>query len=459
MLQYLLAIVVGFTLLACTNGTKKPDAPERYGWLHNTPLYGDVKQVEIHIYNNERDFEEVYHFNINGDVVQVSDALSYTYHYFPNGNCREVQCTDHGRPWSSYQKKFSYNAHGHKSKEVRYDNDKNELGTTAYTYDADGRLIQESDYTPVSSPVSYTYDAAGNLSEKVCYYDSNGKVWYKTTYAYDPAGNCIEECLFNAKGGLESKSTYLYDKEGNQIEVNNYGPLDELAWKSSYTYDSYGNIIEEITTGEVEQRIIYQITYRSESLKDVEAPQYLCDLAKEWDLTDRVETWYEQATTHNNAAAQCLLGVLHHDGEGIAQDLTEACAWYHKAAEQGHPLAQNNLGYCYQQGQGVTQDLTTAVIWYRKAAEQGLPEAQNNLGKCYKSGEGVPKNYQVAFQWYMKAAEQGHAGAQNNVGVCFYEGKGVPRSFTTAKYWYRKAIEQGNETAKLNLEILEEEGY
>ena len=69
MLQYLLAIVVGFTLLACTKGTKKPDAPERYGWLHNTPLYGDVKQVEIHIYNNERDFEEVYHFNINGNAT------------------------------------------------------------------------------------------------------------------------------------------------------------------------------------------------------------------------------------------------------------------------------------------------------------------------------------------------------------------------------------------------------
>jgi TPR repeat protein len=43
--------------------------------------------------------------------------------------------------------------------------------------------------------------------------------------------------------------------------------------------------------------------------------------------------------------------------------------WYRKAADQGHARAQCNLGLMYANGQGVAQDHATATTWLRKAAD------------------------------------------------------------------------------------------
>ena len=72
--------------------------------------------------------------------------------------------------------------------------------------------------------------------------------------------------------------------------------------------------------------------------------------------------------------------------------LAQGVEWCHKAAEQGFAQAQCNLGVMYANGDGVPQDAAQAVEWYRKAAEQGLAMAQYNLGYMYAKGEGVPKD-------------------------------------------------------------------
>ena len=43
-----------------------------------------------------------------------------------------------------------------------------------------------------------------------------------------------------------------------------------------------------------------------------------------------------------NAEAQTYLGVMHRDGQGVAQDYAEALRWYRMAADQGHAAAQYN---------------------------------------------------------------------------------------------------------------------
>ncbi len=78
--------------------------------------------------------------------------------------------------------------------------------------------------------------------------------------------------------------------------------------------------------------------------------------------------------------AQCNLGLMYFNGEGVPQDFTEAEKWWCMAAEQGHAEAQFNLGVMYANGLGVTQDFAEAVKWYRKAAEQGDTDAQDKLG-------------------------------------------------------------------------------
>ena len=50
------------------------------------------------------------------------------------------------------------------------------------------------------------------------------------------------------------------------------------------------------------------------------------------------------------------------------------------AVDQGHAGAQCNLGAMYANGQGVPQNFKEALVWYRKAADQGDAGAQFNLG-------------------------------------------------------------------------------
>ena len=76
------------------------------------------------------------------------------------------------------------------------------------------------------------------------------------------------------------------------------------------------------------------------------------------------------AAERGAARAQFILGNMHHNGEGMAQDYAEAARLYRLAAEQGYAKAQSNLGWMYKNGHGVEQDDAEAARWYRLAAEQ-----------------------------------------------------------------------------------------
>ena len=75
------------------------------------------------------------------------------------------------------------------------------------------------------------------------------------------------------------------------------------------------------------------------------------------------------------------LGVLYHNGQGIAQDYVRAREWYEKAAANGNAIAMNNLGTLYAYGHGVAQDYAKAREWYEKAAANGDKDAKAQLDK------------------------------------------------------------------------------
>ena len=117
------------------------------------------------------------------------------------------------------------------------------------------------------------------------------------------------------------------------------------------------------------------------------------------------------------AYAQFSLGMMHNNGEGVAQDYKEAMKWCRLAAEQGHTKAQHNIGWMYYIGEGVAQDYKEAMKWFRLAAEQGIEEAvrsQNNLGWMYDQGLGVIQDNVVAHMWYNIAVSNGDETAKNN---------------------------------------------
>ena len=159
----------------------------------------------------------------------------------------------------------------------------------------------------------------------------------------------------------------------------------------------------------------------------------------------------EQKAVSGDAAAQCGLGLIYKEGQGIPPDDTQAAFWFRKAAEQGNSNAEYMLGNLYLNGAGVPKDETQAVFWYRKGVEQDDAEAQDALGDIYDSGRGVSRDYAEAALWYRKAAEQDDSDAQDSLGNLYYKGQGVPQDDAQAATWFRKAAEQGDAEAQYHL--------
>jgi hypothetical protein len=88
------------------------------------------------------------------------------------------------------------------------------------------------------------------------------------------------------------------------------------------------------------------------------------------------------------------------------QDQAEAFELYRIAAEQGVAGAQCRLGVMYAEGQGVAQNDRESVRWFQLAAEQGDGEAQAGLGLAYGTGRGVPRDVVASHMWMTLAAAQ-----------------------------------------------------
>ena len=123
--------------------------------------------------------------------------------------------------------------------------------------------------------------------------------------------------------------------------------------------------------------------------------------------------------------------------------------------EKGKAWAQCMLGQMYRNGDGVDQSYQQARELYKMAAHQGFASAQYTLGVMYEHGHGVDQNYERAAEYYKAAARQGMAQAQYGLGVLYYEGQGVEQSIETARAWWMKAAEQGFEDAINGLQALD----
>ena len=77
--------------------------------------------------------------------------------------------------------------------------------------------------------------------------------------------------------------------------------------------------------------------------------------------------------------AQCNLGLIYCNGEGVNVDYTEAMRWFLMAVEQEYLKAYYNIGKMYEKAYGVKKDLDTASEWYQKAADKGCKDAQSAL--------------------------------------------------------------------------------
>lgn len=176
-------------------------------------------------------------------------------------------------------------------------------------------------------------------------------------------------------------------------------------------------------------------------------------------------------------SAQNILGMMYHEGYGVAEDKPEAMKWFRKSAYQGDAKAEFNLGVMYYEGSvqdagelgglfavsgmensaqslftvgglavadsSVSQDFREAARWFRKAAAQGVSQADFNLGVMYAKGEGVRHDDQEAVRWFHKAAYKDLPAAQFKMGLVHEHGIAVPRDGVEAYKWYLLAAAHG----------------
>lgn len=107
-----------------------------------------------------------------------------------------------------------------------------------------------------------------------------------------------------------------------------------------------------------------------------------------------------------------LMGTVHDEALGAAEDPAEAARWYRRAAEAGHVLAQHNLGNAYRAGRGVPASDAEAVRWWTPAAEAGDAIALLRLGEMYEGGHGVTADRAAALRWYEASAARGNRQAR-----------------------------------------------
>lgn len=98
----------------------------------------------------------------------------------------------------------------------------------------------------------------------------------------------------------------------------------------------------------------------------------------------------QPSATQGDADAQCLLGKLYAEGDGIEKNLKLAARFYRLAADQGQDLAQQRLGVCYQKGFGVPKNKTEAYVWFSLSAKNG--QASNGRGRAGELLDEITKD-------------------------------------------------------------------
>ena len=140
---------------------------------------------------------------------------------------------------------------------------------------------------------------------------------------------------------------------------------------------------------------------------------------------------YEDGTgvplDHAEAARWYRLAADQGGRHGSVQSWTDVRGWHRGpldhakaarlAANQGYTAAQCNLGVMCRNGEGVPQNHAEAARLCRLAADQGSATAQFNLGCMSYTGEGVPQDHIEAARLLKLACDQGCHQARKNNGA------------------------------------------
>ena len=127
------------------------------------------------------------------------------------------------------------------------------------------------------------------------------------------------------------------------------------------------------------------------------------------------------AADAGNGDAQCELGFMYYNGDGVTKNYGTAASWLKKAAAQGDAQAMYMLALMYKYGEGVTKDINQYARYMKAAAENGTGENASEyfVGMCYYDGTGLPQDYSKAAEWFKRATNKNISEAFTMLGECY----------------------------------------
>lgn len=126
--------------------------------------------------------------------------------------------------------------------------------------DAEGREVEGTEYLPngrLFRRTTYAYDLNGNQTE-VASYDHRNILEFEWVRVYDANGRELEATRYDRngthQGRLDHKRVYGYDEKGNKTDEIWYDPRGKLLhwWTDVYEYDSQKNWIKQLFYKRVE---------------------------------------------------------------------------------------------------------------------------------------------------------------------------------------------------------------
>lgn len=327
----------------------------------------------------------------------------------------------------------------------------------------------------------------GNCYERPIGVEQN----YKTAAKY--------YAMASAKGSIDGtwKAGYCYYqiKDGQQAlkyyqKAAEMGNAEAAYWTGKLLLGTYGAPTE----------LSKAVNYLLKSA-DAGNPNAQCELGKLYaegkGVTlnlDQAISYYRKAIENRiinnhvvggNREAMWLYAMALINGEGTAQNYSEATYWLMRYAEASDKtfdrvsdyitnLDSKNSYYSYLKGLRlmlVNENPTDAAKEFKKVknvygtimsnvvlisdkdakssakAAKGLAklaasnaEAAYYLAGLYTTGNGVERNMKEAIKLYTLAANEGYAPAANELGNIYYEGIGVNKEFDKAAIYYRQAL-------------------
>ena len=321
-------------------------------------------------------------YNASGDVTQVvnlnsSGQVLAQYDYTVNSAGQETSEVDTLRQPSGAvyktQSTYTYDADGRLIQDQSVDlggNDPSANYTDTYTYDLAGNRTKMATVTPTgTTTIDYTYNSDGELVQQV---SSNGTV---TTYAYNANGSQTEEWVngqlvdlrtYGLDGSLATDTSYSTNSSGQTVVT-----------LKQYTYDVSGNLVQTattVTTGGVAAPTTVQ-NYVVDSNNPTGSSQVLETLNGSGQVQD---TYMIGATVVGQVSSQTGVSVFQTDARNSTRVLTNS---------QGQVTAQYNFD-AFGNAVGFNPATAATTILFTGQAYDAQLKAYNLRSRNYDPSTG-----------------------------------------------------------------------